>query len=147
MKKEKIKVGFTVGCFDMLHQGHIDLFKQMKKEGATSIFVLLHDDKSIFKNKSKFPVQPFNLRRENLAKCGYVDATFMVATANPSAQILSVISVWSQFPFNKELFYMRGDDWVDFPGKCVLDEYKIPIKIKKYFKGVSSSKIRASINN
>lgn len=40
---------------------------------------------------------------------------------------------------------MRGNDNINFPGKDVIDEYKIPIKYIEYTKGISSTEIREDL--
>jgi cytidyltransferase-like protein len=149
IKMKKINIGMTVGCFDMLHKGHVDLFEQMKKAGADCIIVFLHDDKSIFINKGKFPVQNYSQREQNLIDSGYVSQVLKVDMADPSEIIKAYFNgVKLVDDFLSKIanhFYMRGDDWSEFPGKKMLEKLKIPIKIKKYYEGVSSSKLRDEI--
>lgn len=44
------------GTFDILHEGHLDLFKQAKKYGDFLIVAVAHDD-TVKKIKGKFPTQ------------------------------------------------------------------------------------------
>ena len=50
LKKQKKKVVFTNGCFDLIHHGHIKIFKDSKQLGDILI-VLVNSDKSIKKIK------------------------------------------------------------------------------------------------
>ena len=50
-KKEKI--GFTNGCFDYLHPGHISLFQQAKQK-CSKLIVAVNSDNSVIKNKGSF---------------------------------------------------------------------------------------------
>ena len=55
LKESGIKVVMTNGCFDLLHGGHIHLFREAKKYGDILI-VALNDDVSI--KKIKGPMRP-----------------------------------------------------------------------------------------
>ena len=50
LKQKDKKVVFTNGCFDLLHSGHIHLFREAKKKGDVFI-VAVNDDSSIKKLK------------------------------------------------------------------------------------------------
>ncbi len=52
LKKERKKIVFTNGCFDLIHKGHIYLLKEAKKLGDVLI-VGLNSDSSIKKIKGK----------------------------------------------------------------------------------------------
>ena len=45
-KLSKSKIGITNGCFDIIHSGHLDLFKTAKKQ-CDKLVVLINSDKSI----------------------------------------------------------------------------------------------------
>ena len=51
-KKNKKKIIFTNGCFDILHSGHIRLLIESKKRGDILV-VGLNSDQSYFKIKKK----------------------------------------------------------------------------------------------
>ena len=52
LKKKRKKISFTNGCFDILHPGHIKIFKEAKKKGDILI-VGMNSDSSIKKIKGK----------------------------------------------------------------------------------------------
>ncbi|MBD3413031.1 MAG: D-glycero-beta-D-manno-heptose 1-phosphate adenylyltransferase [Candidatus Aminicenantes bacterium] len=63
----------TNGCFDILHGGHIHLFKQAKKKGDVLV-VALNDDSSIKKIKGPHrPVFKLAERIEILAAVEFID--------------------------------------------------------------------------
>lgn len=67
------KVVMTNGCFDILHGGHIHLFREAEKQGDVLI-VALNDDHSV--KRLKGPMRPiFNLneRAEILEAVEYID--------------------------------------------------------------------------
>ena len=133
----------TVGCFDLLHEGHINLFNKMSEkigwEGYNNPYfhVILHDDYSIFQNKGRFPVQNTGHRKYNLEQLGI----FPIVTSDkdPSETIKTLVEKIGNCMF------MRGDDWQDFPGKKMLEELNIPIDFIGYTKEVSSTLIRKDL--
>ena len=50
LKEKRINVGFTNGCFDLLHQGHIDYLKKSKNK-CDFLILGLNSDTSIKKIK------------------------------------------------------------------------------------------------
>ena len=137
---------FTVGCFDMLHEGHLNLFDKMAAEiGAVSysdpnFYVFIHDDFSILKNKGRVAVQSLAQRSANLDLI-HVLNSIEVNHADPTYEIREFIE---DHPGRKFIF-MRGDDWQDFPGRAYLEEMNIPIKFINYTEGVSSSLLREKL--
>ena len=122
----------TCGVFDCLHEGHKNLLDEMMKLGE--VHVLLHDDYSTFKNKNRFPVQTYKHRKRNLLKYG-VKKVYKCTTPTPD---------FRKF-VKKNFLYVRGNDWINFPGKEMLDANKIPIKFLPYTEGISTSIIRTFI--
>ena len=133
-----MRFSLTCGVFDCLHEGHINLFEQMHTE-SDRIVVILHDDRSTFKNKGRFPVQSFNHRLRNLQLCNLVGEIFTCTKPDPSPIFSRAISMYAP------VVYMRGDDWPDFPGKSVIESAEIPIKLVKYTRGVSTTQIRGEL--
>ncbi len=133
-----MQFSMTCGVFDCLHQGHINLFKAMKKQ-SDAIAVVLHDDLSTFKNKGRFPVQSFEQRWHNLKLSGYVDEIFSTHAADPSVAISNAIALF------KPVAYVRGDDWPDFPGRATIEAALIPIHLVPYTEDISTTKIRGEL--
>lgn len=134
-----MKKCLTIGCFDILHYGHAELFEQMKKHGRQVIFV--HDDLSIFENKKHFPLQTLTTRIINIRRIAEDAEIYTVSSSDPSEELRNYIIDHR----DDELTYMRGDDWKDFPGKEIINIFNIPIEYKKYTGGISSSKIKQNI--
>tara|TARA_Y100001970_G_scaffold288264_1_gene415081 strand:+ start:3901 stop:4320 length:420 start_codon:yes stop_codon:yes gene_type:complete len=67
------KIVFTNGCFDLLHQGHIDLLFKASKYGDKLIVGLNSDDSvKLLKGESR-PVENQNKRRNKLLQLNYID--------------------------------------------------------------------------
>ena len=73
MKTLDKKIVFTNGCFDLLHQGHIDLLFKASKYGDKLIVGLNSDDSvKLLKGESR-PVENQNKRRNKLLQLNYID--------------------------------------------------------------------------
>ena len=59
-----MKIGFTNGCFDILHIGHVELFK-FAKSACDYLIVALDTDNKISANKG--PNRPFNALSDRIA--------------------------------------------------------------------------------
>lgn len=70
------KIGLCHGCFDVLHSGHIYLFKQAKEQ-CDILFVTITADKFITKPNS--PINNEHIRTEILSKIEDVDYVSIVA--------------------------------------------------------------------
>ena len=57
------KRGYTSGVYDMLHIGHINIFKNAKKY-CDYLLVAVSTDEVVEKNKNKKPIIPFKDRFE-----------------------------------------------------------------------------------
>ena len=72
MEKNKI-IGFTNGCFDVMHLGHIHSFASTKNE-CDVLFVGINSDKSIKRLKgNKYPLQNEKTRSYVVASLEFVD--------------------------------------------------------------------------
>jgi cytidyltransferase-like protein len=129
------QVALTVGVFDLLHEGHVNLLQEMRKRGR-EIHVIVHDDLSTFHNKNRFPVQPLEFRLRNLEQIDMVDRIGVCHSPDPSQSIARTLAE------KDDVVYVRGDDWPDFPGRSVLETREIPIEFVKYTQGVSSTQRR-----
>ena len=67
------EIVFTNGCFDILHPGHVNLFKSAKSKGDVLI-VAINSDSSIEKIKGKGrPINNINFRLKMLRSIKYID--------------------------------------------------------------------------
>jgi len=133
-----MKVVLTAAIMDMLHKGHLNLLREMRKSGDY-VIVVLHDDKSCFLIKDKIPVQSIKQRVNNLKITGLVDKVLITKSTDPADQFKKVIKNY------KDILFIRADDNIDFPGKWILTCNNVPIKYVPYTKGISSTKIREKL--
>ena len=90
LRKKGKKVVFTNGCFDLLHKGHIHLFREAKKWGDVLI-VAVNDDASIKKFKGSWrPIFPLEERLEILEAIEEID--YLVSFSEDTPQkIISLL--------------------------------------------------------
>jgi len=133
------KIVFTIGVFDLLHEGHINLLERMRKEAGKDGLVacVVHDDESTWENKGKIPIQSLDRRMENLYTTGLVD---MASETDNETIDFNIEMINSRS--NSKIIYMRGDDWKDFPGRKTIEKLGIEIKFIKYTDNISSSKLK-----
>jgi glycerol-3-phosphate cytidylyltransferase len=133
-----MKLVFTCGVFDLFHEGHQNLLKEMSKRGDLTLAVV-HDGFTTFTNKKKLPIEDLSKRTRNLIDSGMVDIIMHTYEKEPHRTFETVINRYG----NKfDLLFVRGDDWKSFPGIETLQANLIPIEYIPYTKGVSSTKLR-----
>lgn len=78
-----LKVGFTNGCFDLLHPGHISLIRQARA-ACDRLVVAINSDASVQRLKGEDrPVQPESARAAVLASLEAVDLVTVFAEDTP----------------------------------------------------------------
>lgn len=133
----KKKIVLSASILDLCHAGHLNLLREMRKNGDKTIMVL-HDDYSCFLIKDKFPIWDLKRRKKALKMTGLIDEIYVSKYPSPADQFKKIIKKYK----GNDLLFMRGDDNINFPGKDVIDKYNIPIKYIKYTEGVSSTKLK-----
>jgi len=90
IRREKRTVVFTNGCFDLIHSGHIHLFKEAKKLGEV-LMVAVNSDESVKKIKGPSrPIFPLAERLEILEAIQFIDYLLPFSEETP-LRIISVI--------------------------------------------------------
>ena len=89
-RRQGLKVGFTNGCFDLLHPGHISLLRQAR--GACDRLVVgLNSDASVRRLKGETrPVQNESARATVMASLASVDLVVIFAEDTPAELIKQV---------------------------------------------------------
>lgn len=82
-KQNGEKIVFTNGCFDIIHQGHIDYLAKAAEKG-TKLFIGVNTDQSVSKLKGpKRPIQDEVSRLMILASMEFVDALILFGEETP----------------------------------------------------------------
>lgn len=132
-----MKIVLTAAIMDLCHRGHINLLKRMREAGDY-VVVVLHDDKSCYQIKGKFPIQDLTHRMNNVRDTGLADDVFSTDSTDPALNFEAVIQAHPE----DEVVFMRGDDNMEFPGRWLIDQYNIPIEFVPYTKDISSTMLR-----
>ena len=89
-KKKKYKVGFTNGCFDILHMGHINYLKESKKL-CDKLIIAVNSDSSVKKIKGKNrPINSQEARVKVLSALNLCDHVIIFNQTTPIQLIKSL---------------------------------------------------------
>ena len=102
MNKEKGRIGFTAGNFDLLHPGYIYTF-ETAKEHCDYFMVFLQRDPSLHRKSKYKPVIPLYERYKTLMAIKYIDE---VVTYQTEEELLNLIE------FYKPNLRILGDDYI-----------------------------------
>jgi rfaE bifunctional protein nucleotidyltransferase chain/domain len=137
LKSNNKKVVFTNGCFDILHAGHIHLFREAKSHGDIFI-VAVNDDDSVKRLKgSPRPVFPLAERLEVLAAISEIDYLVSFSEDTPRRIIQELLPD----------VLVKGGDWRpnEVVGKTEVEGAGGKVIIVPYLPGKSTSAILNAI--
>jgi len=126
-------VVFTNGCFDLLHSGHIHIFREAKKQGDVLV-VAVNDDASVRKIKGPSrPIFPLEERLEILEALEEIDYLVSFSEETPQRIIASFLPD----------VLLKGGDWRldEVVGRKEVEGAGGKVVIVPYLKGYSSSGI------
>ena len=138
---------FTNGCFDILHRGHIELFKFCRSQHPyKQVVVGVNSDKSIRKLKGpKRPIMPEEDRISVLLAIQWIDYVVIFDTKS----VLPLIKA------TKPSFLIKGGNYSTKPcavadqivGQEFVESYGGEIITAPMVEGISSTNIMERINN
>jgi glycerol-3-phosphate cytidylyltransferase len=135
----------TIGSFDMLHVGHLELLRACRQYAGPDgrVVVGLNRDIFIERYKGRNPVQGYANRAEMLRTCRLVDLVVCNIGDYSSRECIDVV--------NPDLLVI-GSDWAekDYLGQlgidqAWLDERHLTIRYIPRTRGVSSSALREAV--
>ena len=136
-KISKIKhntiIGFTNGCFDLLHEGHLHLIRESKKR-CDFLIIGLNSDESvkILKGENR-PIENQEQRAMNLSKLEEVDAITIFNTETPENIIKDL---------NPNILIKGGDyNKTDIVGSRFVIENGGSVEVIDLLPGFSTTKI------
>ncbi len=137
-KKNKMKVAFTNGCFDILHLGHLEILTKSKEFGDRLI-VAVNSDESVRKLKGKErPINDFQTRSNMLASFSFVDYVVEFSDDTPK-KLIQII---------KPDFLIKGGDYKkkDIVGNDIVSSYGGETIIIPLIDGLSSTNTINKLN-
>ncbi|MFL2679862.1 MAG: D-glycero-beta-D-manno-heptose 1-phosphate adenylyltransferase [Alphaproteobacteria bacterium] len=133
------KVGFTNGCFDLLHQGHLDYLKQ-SRDKCDFLILGLNSDLSvkILKGKKR-PIIKQKERAEILSNFDFIDRIVIFNERTPINLIKKI----------KPIYLFKGSDYKreQVVGSKEIKKWGGKVILINYLKGKSTSKIIERIQN
>lgn len=133
LKKNRKKIVFTNGCFDLIHPGHIKIFREAKKHGDVLI-VGINSDSSVRKIKGKSrPLLKLQARQEILAAIRFIDYIVAFPQATPLDLIKKI----------KPAVLVKGGDWSEknIAGSKFIKGYGGKVLRVRLKKGYSTSRL------
>lgn len=138
LKRNRKKIVFTNGCFDLLHYGHVQYLQEAKEKGDILI-VAINSDSSIKKIKGpKRPIIQEKDRLATIAALASVDYVVKFSTDTP----LSLIKMF------KPDILIKGSDWNKdaIVGADFVKGYGAKVMTVKLLPGRSTTKIIEKIS-
>ena len=119
-----IKV-WTNGCFDVLHRGHIELFKFAKSQGNHLVVGLDSDEKVKRDKGSDRPFNTFEDRKEVLLSIRYIDDVWYFDSRNGLVELIK--------KYQPDVMVI-GSDWKgrDVVGEELVDKVKFFDRVGDY---------------
>ncbi|XP_033755412.1 uncharacterized protein LOC117338250 [Pecten maximus] len=125
---------FSIGCFDLFHDGHRRLLHRLKAIGK-HVIVGVHDSRSIFKLKKRVPIDSTERRMFNVKQIA--DVVYCIAGTDPTPFLSCIVNTNDRC----SRVYVRGDDMQSFPAREFCEKL-MPVTFLPYSSGVSSTKLR-----
>lgn len=145
MQKNKIRVGYTCGVYDLFHVGHLNLFERCKKQ-CDYLIVGVCDDEYVRNVKNKEPVIGENDRARIVQALKCVDEVHIINTE------VTVDKSLAKSKFNYNLLFV-GDDWKGTPRfieterRFKEEKADVEIVFLPYTKEVSTTMLKNKIEN
>ena len=133
-KKTGDKVIFTNGCFDILHPGHINLFRTSNLDAGDRLVVAINSDESIKRIKgSGRPINDQYSRAIVLSAIKFIDAIIIFEEDTPEDLIRAI----------RPDVIIKGGDYKgkEIVGAEFVKSYGGEVRLCKYTEGFSTTKI------
>lgn len=142
-KKENKKIGLVTGCFDILHIGHIELFRFAKKQSDILIVGIENDETIKLSKGNNRPIHNLRQRGQTLAELSSIDYVFPVKTVynfgSPEAELVHTKILKSLQP--DFLFTNKFADRLWKEKKIQIQELGIELLVQSKKRSSSSSSI------
>ena len=105
------RIGYVPGVFDMLHVGHLNIFRHARRECDHLIAGVVTDEHAL-SVKGRMPVVPLAERVEMVQQCRLVDEAVVEDSATK-------LEMWERLRFH---IIFKGDDWRGTPKGDALEK-------------------------
>ncbi|MCX7758195.1 MAG: D-glycero-beta-D-manno-heptose 1-phosphate adenylyltransferase [bacterium] len=126
-------IGFTNGCFDIIHKGHITYLYQ-SKEYCDILVVAINTDESI--KRIKGPKKPINTLEDRMIVIASIEVVDFVIPFEEDTPI-------SLIEYLKPDVYFKGGDYDNkaIPELKIIEKYKIVYRVLPFVPDSSTTKI------
>lgn len=135
---KKYKIGYTIGVFDLLHIGHINIINKSKSL-CDYLIVGLLGDKYVMNSKNHNPLMNEEQREVIVSNLEAVDCVVVIDN-------IDRIRDYHKFKYDVNF---TGDDWFGDKKRTAEDKELLKLGVDSiyfpYTKGVSSSQIRKQL--
>jgi glycerol-3-phosphate cytidylyltransferase len=127
-------IGFTCGAFDLLHPGHLAMFRECRKK-CDYLIVGLHTDPTTDRSTKNKPVQSMFERWSQLNACSDVSEIIPYSDEYDLANLLATVDINIRF---------IGSDHIGghITGKDICGKRNIDIYYNERYHNYSSSELR-----
>lgn len=136
-QKEGLRVGFTNGCFDILHIGHVTYLNEARQRCDKLVMALNHDQSVRILKGPERPVNNENARAGVIGALASIDLVvlFGAEKAGEDNTPCALISY-----LKPDLFFKGGDYTIDrLPEAKVVQEYGGKVEILSLSEGYSTT--------
>ena len=139
---------YTGGTFDLVHPGHIRLFRRLKQLAGHNgkVIVAVNTDEFIEQFKGRKPILSLEERLEMLNACRYIDEVRINKSGadskptilqNPKPDVIAVGSDWATKDYYSQMQF--DEDW--------LDKNQIVLVYVTYTEGISTTDIKKRVKD
>jgi len=137
LRKQRKRIVFTNGCFDLLHKGHVEYLKKARQIGDLLV-VGLNSDASVRRLKGQR--RPLTKQSDRAAVLAALESVDFVTIFNEDTPLRVIKEI-------RPDVLVKGADWNKnkVVGKDIVDSYGGTVKLVKFLKGYSTTKILEKI--
>lgn len=138
--RNKYKIGYTTGVFDLFHIGHLNIL-QRAKEQCDYLIVGVSTDELVKEYKNKKVIIPFNERKRIVENIKFVDKV---------VPQISMDKKLAWFQYNFDVIFVGSDwkgtiKWIEYEKQ--FKEVGVDVVYFPYTLGTSSTILRNVLNN
>lgn len=122
--RDRPRVVFTAGVFDLLHRGHMNLlWRSRQLAGPDGLLVVgVVSDKGVRAYKDRWPAQRVEVRLQNVLRLTFVHAAAVQPTTDPTPlleryqpDVMTHGDDWARLKQGQESLERMGIEWVLLP--------------------------------
>jgi len=112
-------IAYSGGVFDLLHEGHLDLFKKLKEYGEIVVVGVTPDERVKFRKGSDRPIHSQDTRAAIIDALRYVDYVFVSPIKAPGYKIIGHRTLKRLKPnyfISMDPIWLEDEKWLEEQG-------------------------------